>query len=396
MRSQNQWVWAAVLAAGMAVAAHAGERGQLVRDGRYWVEEITGTIPAAARVRVGSPQGAIELRGGPQSEITYRVRKRARTYREEEARRVLARYDLRVRRTGDTVQLTVESEHGEGMAADFLINVPKSTAQAHLETRGGNVLVEGIDGEAIASTAGGSITADRIGGDARLETAGGSLTLGQIGGRLHAETAGGNIELKSGAEAVLATSGGTINVGTCDRALKAETAGGSIHVARARGDVVVETAGGNIHVGEAGGKVKAQTSGGSITVDSAGGLVRAETAGGGIRLWKVAGPVYAETAAGNITAQVVANRRTWGESVLETTVGDVVVYLPEDLAVTIHATIEMGSGRHRIISDFPLDIRTTGDRPGPREIVGEGRLNGGGAPLRIRTTAGNIEIRKNK
>ena len=40
------------------------------------------------------------------------------------------------------------------------------------------------------------------------------------------------------------------------------------------------------------------------------------------------------------------------------------------------------------------DALENGDAPGLREILGECILNGGGAPLRLRTTSGNIEIRK--
>jgi hypothetical protein len=41
-----------------------------------------------------------------------------------------------------------------------------------------------------------------------------------------------------------------------------------------------------------------------------------------------------------------------------------------------------------------MSIHRSNDAPGARELFGEGQLNGGGAALRIRTTSGNIEIRK--
>lgn len=397
MRAKGaRWFLIPALVVALAPATSAPGQGQITREGRYWVEEVAGDIPAAPRVRVVSSQGTIELRGGPETKISYRVRKRVRASSEEEARRKLSGYRLRAGRSGELAELVVEFGHGEGAGAECFVTVPRSTLRAHLETRGGSVVVEKIDGEAVATTAGGSIRADEISAGARLETAGGSITMGRMGGKVDAQTAGGSIQLQSCGEAVLATRGGSITVGACEKGVRAETAGGGIRVNRAGGNVLAETAGGSIHIGEAGARVTAQTSGGSITVDSARGLVRAETAAGGIRLWKLAGPVHAETAAGSIVAQVVADRQSWAESQLETSVGDVTVYLPEALAVTIRASIEMASGRHRIVTDFPLTIRTVSEAPGPKEIVGEGSLNGGGAPLRIRTTSGNIEIRKNK
>jgi hypothetical protein len=385
------------LAAG---AAWTQERsGALVRQGNAWVEEVHGVLTGATRLRVVSPDGGIEVRGGSQPEISYRVRKRARLSREEDARRAIAECPLKVRQVGETAELILDCparRWGQRVGADFYVTVPKTLARAALETMGGGLFAENFDGELSARTAGGGIQVDRIGGAVVLETAGGAIKLGHLLGRVRAQTAGGPIELLSAAdEAILTTNGGNISVGQCVKTLRAETAGGEIRIQRAGGDVTAGTAGGDVRIGEALGKVVAQTSGGSIHVDSARGLVRAETAGGGIRLWKIAGPVRAESAAGNITAQVVADRRLWGESNLATTVGDVVVYLPSDLAVTIRATIEAAGSRHRIVSDFPLNIRPS-DLAGVRELFGEGDVNGGGAPLRIRTTSGNIEIRKVK
>ena len=113
-------------------------------------------------------------------------------------------------------------------------------------------------------------------------------------------------------------------------------------------------------------------------------------------MWKVIGPVRAETAAGSIIAQLMADTRSWAESQLETSGGDVTVYLPVDLAITILADVEMASRNHVIRSDFPVVLRKGGNAAGLQDLFGEIRLNGGGAPLRIRTTAGSIEIRKGK
>ncbi len=380
--------------------ARSGEQtvpgpGVISRQGRYWVEEISGSIPAAPRVRIESPSGAIELRGAAQQEIHYRIEKRVSAGSEESARRILAEYPLQVRRRGDLVEMLIEAGRDGGIQAHYTVTVPKSTAMAELETRGGSITAREIDGALKASTAGGSIDVDRIGGAVELETRGGSITMGTLGGSVRAQTAGGNIKLSSSGGGVsVQTAGGGIDVGRAESSVRAQTAGGSIRIGSAGGDVTAQTAGGSVTIGEAG-RVTAVTAGGSIQVDSARAMVRAETAGGSIRLSKCAGPVRAETAGGSITAFIVAGRNEWADSLLETSVGDITVHLPDDLAVTIRAAIERAGARHSITSDFPLTLHA-GEGVGPREIVGEGKLNGGGAPLRLRTTSGNIEIRKNR
>jgi hypothetical protein len=73
--------------------------------------------------------------------------------------------------------------------------------------------------------------------------------------------------------------------------------------------------------------------------------------------------------------------------------GDVYVYLPVDLRLTIDAAIDAAAG-HKIVSDFPISIQGDQQEFAPRTIRGHGTLNGGGETLRIRTVSGNIEIRK--
>jgi hypothetical protein len=49
---------------------------------------------------------------------------------------------------------------------------------------------------------------------------------------------------------------------------------------------------------------------------------------------------------------------------------------------------------HTISTDFPLQVKSQGSEFGPRQVEGFGDLNGGGGLLRLRTTGGNIVIRK--
>jgi hypothetical protein len=82
------------------------------------------------------------------------------------------------------------------------------------------------------------------------------------------------------------------------------------------------------------------------------------------------------------------------DSVLETGVGDITVYLASNINITVHASIEASNG-HRIQSDFSeIKISSEGGQYGPKLVSAEGNLNGGGPVLKVRTTMGNIYIRR--
>jgi DUF4097 and DUF4098 domain-containing protein YvlB len=123
--------------------------------------------------------------------------------------------------------------------------------------------------------------------------------------------------------------------------------------------------------------------------------VRAETGGGSIELNGVPS-ARAETAAGGITAKFVSSTGERTDSVLETSAGDITVYLAPSLALSIRASIEVANG-HSIRSDFSeIRVTTEGGDYGPKTVTADGSLNGGGAVLKVRTTTGDIWFRRTK
>lgn len=101
----------------------------------------------------------------------------------------------------------------------------------------------------------------------------------------------------------------------------------------------------------------------------------------------------AETGAGAIIVKLVSSSDVRNNSTLETSAGDITVYLAKDIPITVRAAIEMANG-HTIRSDFG-DIHVSnegGNWPGPRTVTAEGKLNGGGPVLKVRTSSGNISF----
>src|SRR5260370_15813444 len=93
-----------------------------------------------------------------------------------------------------------------------------------------------------------------------------------------------------------------------------------------------------------------ETGGGSIKISSATGRVKAGTGGGSIELWGVP-TAHVETGAGAVIAKFIASSGNRTDSLLETGVGDITVYVMPNVNVTVHASIEASNGHH-IMSDF--------------------------------------------
>jgi DUF4097 and DUF4098 domain-containing protein YvlB len=377
------------------------KRGTPERHGRAWVErsEISAPVREGGRLILRADVGSVAIRPGSSNRLEGQVVLRAYTGGEAEARRIFGNYQLSVRTLENggvdvTARLEGGGHHHMSFGADFQIKLPQRF-NLDVETQGGDIGVENVlQGEARLTTAGGDIRTADVSGALKAETAGGNIVLGQMGQRVDARTAGGGIRVGDvKGDAALETSGGEIVVGQVAGTLRAETAGGDVVIAGAAGPVVAQTAGGQIQIGPAGGSVRAETAGGSIRCRGTRGRVVAETAGGSIDLIQVEGPVKASTAAGRILAQWTVSQKGFGASQLQTSMGDVYVYLPPNLPLNIDAAIDVAAG-HQIVSDFPLTIQGDKEEFVARSISGRGALNGGGETLRIRTTAGNIEIRK--
>jgi DUF4097 and DUF4098 domain-containing protein YvlB len=160
------------------------------------------------------------------------------------------------------------------------------------------------------------------------------------------------------------------------------------------GDLRVNSGGGNLSLGDVTGGVNAETGGGTVRVASAQGSVRVNTGGGAVELMKVGESAHVETGGGTITVKFASGHNQFRESFLHTAIGNVEVYLPRDLGVNVHASTELANGAG-ITSEFPgLTINSEGGQYGPKSMSAEGPLNGGGPVLRIRTTIGQIDIKR--
>ena len=338
--------------------------------------------------------------------------------REPLAERLLSHYLLTAEATATGVEIngTLPAQIAKSSAAGvqfwvtFEVAVPRGYS-VNVKTDAGDIETADLGGTAVLLTQGGNISAGRIGTNfvrsagagrqvAKLQTEGGHIQVLDVGGDCNAFTAGGHINVRNIAgDAVLHSGGGHIRAEQIAGRADLETDGGNITVGQAGSLVSVRTGGGQIDFGEVRGSVRAQTGGGGIRIMYVAGPMEVESSAGSICLTRVAGTVRAATAGGSIRAWINPDSPATGGGVvhlagvsqLTSGNGDIVVFLPRNLAADIDATVEDGGERH-IEADPALAMMISGNR-GAGAARGMIALNGGGAPLKLRTTSGTIHLR---
>jgi TonB family protein len=380
----------------------------------------TGIIPTedGRTLRLTTDLGSVKivsLEPGSPRAVRYTVHIETNA-RASAAEHLLNHYSLTAKATPTGVDIngalpTQMGHAGVGVQfwVQFEVAVPRGY-NVDVKTEAGDIETQDIGGTAILSTQGGNIRAGRIGINlphdaapghpvAKLDTGGGHIQVADVAGDLNAFTAGGHINAGNIAGDVsLHSGGGHIRAGQIAGKAALETDGGNITVGRASSLVSVRTGGGQIDFGEVRGSVRAQTGGGGIRIMYVSGPMEVESSAGSICLTRVAGTVRAATAGGTIRAWINPDTPSSGGTVhlagasqLTSGNGDIVVFLPRNLAANIDAIVESG-GEHRIDADPSLGLTIQSAHHGTGPVHAVGVLNGGGAPLKLRTTSGTIKL----
>lgn len=376
------------------IAAYAAQpaRASAEVSGRYSTRE-------GLRLRMSVEIGSIRITTVPGAkEVALRMRVETDP-RQPEAGKLLRQVTAVGSAAPDGVHIQSSVPWGEFRGriwVRFEVTTPRNY-NLEVVTRAGNITTEDVDGRVNLSTFGGNIEAGNVSGTARLETRGGHVSIKNVGGELIAATAGGHVTAGHvGGSATLRTAGGHIRAAAIQGVGSAETGGGDIAISKTGAKfVAVSHGGGQITFGEASGAVEARTAGGGIRVLKVAGPMQLNSAGGSIYLTEIHDAVRASTASGNITAWFAGQGKKTAPSQLQCAEGDIVVYLPRQLALNIEAVIE-GATSQKVEFDpaIPLKLMPVPKAGGsPRRVIrAVGSVNGGGETLVLRTVAGNIRL----
>jgi len=364
---------------------------QVVRDGSGWMQVSTGPVASEKLLQVTRFVGSVRVVTGAKSG-SYTLRLHSQQPLEKDARRQFANFHLGVGSTRGEALIQTVGPIELAVRPELELEIPASTDVVHVDTLVGRITIHGKVNHLDLQTHGGDIEID----DAdllRAVTMGGSVTVNHSLGDSFIRTGGGDIRVDASVgDLAISSLGGNIFLKAIAKG-RVESGGGNIEVVRCLGGLLVRTAGGNINLGEMGGAVTAETGGGNIRIGVAHGPVVASTALGNIELWKLAQGADAHTGMGRITAEFVGDRKSMRESQLVTSMGDIVVYFAGTVPGNLHAVTGKCPTRH-ILSDFPgLKILSGIPAYGPRSVVADGAIHGGGPAIELRTMMGQIELR---
>jgi DUF4097 and DUF4098 domain-containing protein YvlB len=353
-----------------------------------------GSVPGSAALHVKIEGGSIRLEGYSGDRISYLVRSisPASPHRSEQD---LPQYKIAsyVRGTTSWLVATPRNERSGLRAIEFLVRVPQRVRSVNLDTSGGDVNVHNVGGRVSIVSGGGSLYIDDVDGMVSASTGGQDIDVGTVEGDARFRTGGGKISIrkvKGNLDAF--TGGGAIFLGTGMRNAFLESGAGDIHVSFCGGELKVQSGGGNLILGDVQGPANIRTNGGNLQLRSAKGFVQAHTTAGNIELDGVPG-ADASSEVGSIVAKFEPSSRRNPNSLLKTAIGDITVFLPADIAITVRASVALGKN-HTINSDIPgISIASEGT-DWSSSLTAEGKLNGGGAVLEVHTGDGNINFKR--
>jgi len=148
-------------------------------------------------------------------------------------------------------------------------------------------------------------------------------------------------------------------------------------------NIEVDTKGGNIEATDLNGTKNLNTMGGNIKLDRADGSINANTMGGNIHISMNNGKVKANTMGGNISLDYTGTN--YGIE-LNTMAGNIHITLPGDF----NGDADISTTAGKIICDFAEPVKNYASSSL------NAKFNNGGEPIKITTSAGNINVEKSK
>jgi hypothetical protein len=169
--------------------------------------------------------------------------------------------------------------------------------------------------------------------------------------------------------------------------VEGRTSDGSLKVAGLNGSVQLQTSDGSVDVSDVNGAVRLKASDGSIQMRNISGTLESRSSDGRVHIDGQFTGVMVHTSDGSLELSLNEGSKLTTASRVESSDGRVEIRVPRTLA----ADLDVHTSDGRIQCDLPLVMEGYNSKSDSGHSL-RGRINGGGVPLSIRTSDGNVTI----
>ena len=168
--------------------------------------------------------------------------------------------------------------------------------------------------------------------------------------------------------------------------LQARTSDGNVTLSGLQGDLSLTTGDGNVTLDHVSGNLRIKSGDGQVKITNADGAIDAHTSDGSLSVDGLFHALALHTSDGTLDLSLREGTKLAGPSTIQSSDGSVTLRVPQNFAADLNVIPATATW----IALFRLPWTTTSPAKRGHEL--RGKLNGGGTPLTIHTSDGNVKI----
>jgi hypothetical protein len=169
--------------------------------------------------------------------------------------------------------------------------------------------------------------------------------------------------------------------------LQARTSDGNVTLSGLQGDLSLTTGDGNVGLDHVSGNLRIKSGDGHVRVTDADGAIDAHTSDGNLSVDGLFHALAVQTSDGTLDLNLREGTKLTGASTIRSSDGSVTIRVPQSFAADLN--VHTSDGHVDCALPLTMDHYQSGGAQG-HEL--HGKLNGGGTPLTINTSDGNVKI----
>jgi hypothetical protein len=169
--------------------------------------------------------------------------------------------------------------------------------------------------------------------------------------------------------------------------LQARTSDGNVILSGLQGDLGLTTGDGNLTVDHVSGNLRIKSGDGRVKITNAAGAIEARTSDGNLTVDGLFRAVALHTSDGSLDVTLREGTQLGEASTIQSSDGSVTLRVPQNFAADLN--VHTGDGHVDCALPLTMNHFQSGENPG-HEL--RGKLNGGGTPLTVHTSDGNVKI----